>query len=262
MLDSKFLEGQVALVTGAGKGIGRAIAEALARAGARVGLGDIEWEAVEEVAAQIRQAGGEALPLALDVTIKEACSKAVESLVNEYGRLDIVVNNAGVSTMNWVKDMSEEEWDFNFKVNAKGVFLVSQAALPQMIKRKQGKIINIASMAGKRGVPLLAHYAASKWAVIGFTKSLALEVAKYGITCNAVCPGYVRTSMQERELVWEARLRGMTVEEVKAEYIRNTPLGRLEEPEDVAKVVLFLASPAADFITGEAIDVTGGADLI
>jgi NAD(P)-dependent dehydrogenase (short-subunit alcohol dehydrogenase family) len=116
-------------------------------------------------------------------------------------------------------------------------------------------------MAGKRGVGLLAHYAASKWACIGFTKSAAIELGPYGIRVNCVCPGYVATSMQQRELEWEAKLRGMSVDDVRAEYIQQTPLGRMEEPEDVAKAVLYLCSPAAEFLTGVALDVTGGANL-
>ena len=119
-----------------------------------------------------------------------------------------------------------------------------------------------ASLAGMRGVPLLAHYAASKWAVIGWVKSVALELALFGITCNCVCPGYVRPAMQGREPVWEAALRGMTPQAVAEEYVRNTPLGRLEEPEDVAHAVVYLASPAARFLTGVALPTTGGADLL
>jgi NAD(P)-dependent dehydrogenase (short-subunit alcohol dehydrogenase family) len=159
-------------------------------------------------------------------------------------------------------ELTEQEWDFNMNVNAKGVFLCTQAALPYLIKQGSGRIINTASMAGKRGVPLLSHYAASKWAVIGFTKSVALEVAKYGITVNCVCPGYVKTGMQEREIVWEANLRQLNPQVVYEEYVRNTPLARIQTAEDVAKIYVFLASNLADFVTGEAVDVTGGADLI
>ena len=163
--------------------------------------------------------------------------------------------------MKSVVDLTEEEWDFNFNVNIKGTFLMTKAVLPAMIERHSGTIVNTASMAGLKGVPLLSHYAASKWAVIGFTKSVALEVAKYGIRINAVCPGYVRTSMQERELSWEGHLRGMSPTEVFQEYVRLTPLGRIEEPDDVARVVGFLVSADSEFITGEAVSVTGGASL-
>jgi NAD(P)-dependent dehydrogenase (short-subunit alcohol dehydrogenase family) len=158
-----------------------------------------------------------------------------------------------------VVDLSEAEWDHNFAINAKGVFLTNQAAVRHWLAAGvKGVIVNTASLAGKQGVPLLAHYAASKFAVVGFTQSLAREVAGHGIRVNCVCPGFVRTSMQAREVEWEAMLRGMTPEAVRAEYVALTPLGRLEEPEDVADAVVFLASDAARFITGEALNVTGG----
>jgi NAD(P)-dependent dehydrogenase (short-subunit alcohol dehydrogenase family) len=251
------LDGKIALVTGAGSGIGEAIATALAAAGARVAVSDLDLAAATRVAGNLTGA----IPVQLDVTNARSAKDAVAAAEAALGPLDILCNNAGVSTMNRIVDLTEKEWDFNFDVNAKGVFLVTQAAAPGMIERRQGCIVNTASMAGKIGVPLLAHYAASKWACIGFTKSCAREFGEFGIRVNCVCPGYVRTSMQERELDWEATLRGMTREEVAAEYISQTPLGRLETPEDVAKVVLWLCTPGAEFVTGAAIDVTGGADL-
>jgi NAD(P)-dependent dehydrogenase (short-subunit alcohol dehydrogenase family) len=162
--------------------------------------------------------------------------------------------------MNWFWELTEEEWDYNMNVNAKGVWLVSKHVAPHMIKKRKGKIVNTASMASKIGAPLLAHYSASKFAVIGFTQAISKELAPYNINVNAVCPGFVKTSMQDREIVWEAKLRGIDEpEKVREEYIKQTPLGRLCYPEDVAKVVLFLASEDADFLTGQAINVTGGA---
>jgi NAD(P)-dependent dehydrogenase (short-subunit alcohol dehydrogenase family) len=158
-------------------------------------------------------------------------------------------------------DLTDEDWDHNMAVNARGVFLCSRAVARRMLERGRGTIINIASMAGLRGVPLLSHYAASKWAVIGFTKSIAQELAPY-VTVNAVCPGYVATDMQAREIVWEAQLRKLAADEVRADYVAHTPLGRIETPEDVAQAVLFLASDAAAFLTGVALPVTGGADLV
>ncbi len=261
------LQNRVAAVTGAGTGIGRAIALALAAEGARVAVTDLNPDWARQVAGEIEAANGEALALKLDVTRRQDIEDAMKAILDRWGRVDIWCNNAGVSTMNRFVDLTEEDWDFVINVNAKGVFLCSQVVARQMMRQEpfsphgiRGKIINIASMAGKRGnAPFLAHYVASKFAVVGLTQAMAGELAPYGILVNAVCPGYVRTSMQEREVVWEANLRGITPDEVRQLYIKDTPLGRLETPEDVAGVVVFLASPAADFITGESINVNGGA---
>ena len=164
-----------------------------------------------------------------------------------------------VSTMNPVVDLTEQEWDVNMDVNAKGVFLTNQAAVRHFLNSgTRGAIVNTASLAAKIGAPLLAHYSASKFAVLGFTQALAREVAEHGIRVNCVCPGFVRTSMQHREIAWEAKLRGMSEEAVREEYVSLTPLGRLEEPRDVADAVVFLASDAARFITGEALNISGG----
>ncbi|QMV40573.1 SDR family NAD(P)-dependent oxidoreductase [Cohnella cholangitidis] len=255
------LRNQIALVTGGGAGIGQSIAIKLASLGATVVVTDMRAEAAESTVAQLEPRSPAHSAMKLDVTDKEEVIRVFGETAAQYGGIDILVNNAGVSTMNTIEKLTEKEWDFNFDVNIKGMFFCTQAIIPVMRSRGGGKIVNTASMAGKRGVPLLAHYAASKWAVIGFTKSAAMELAADKITVNCVCPGYVKTSMQERELEWEASLRGMTPEEVKDEYIRNTPLGRLCTAEDVARAVGFLASPEAEFISGEAMDVTGGAGL-
>jgi NAD(P)-dependent dehydrogenase (short-subunit alcohol dehydrogenase family) len=245
------------LVTGAGSGIGRAIVLALTRAGARIAVTDIDEAAARAVAGE---AGAGATAYRLDVTDAAATSAVLEAAAAVMGGLDVVCANAGVSTMNRVVDLTEKEWDFNMDVNAKGIFLTNQAAVRRFVATKTtGVIVNTASMAGKVGAPLLAHYAASKFAVVGFTQSLAKEVGSQGIRVNCVCPGFVRTSMQERELAWEAHLRGMTPDAVRAEYISMTPLGRIEEAEDVAGVVVFLASDLSRFMTGEAVCVTGGA---
>ncbi len=251
------LSGKVALVTGAGTGIGRAIALALASDGAHVAVSDLDIESAERVAAGLPNS----VALRLDVTSSDSAESAIAQVESTLGSLDVLVNNAGVSSMKSVWDLTEQDWDFNMDVNAKGVFLVTRAVLPGMMSRRSGCIVNTASMAGKRATPLLAHYAASKWACIGFTKSAAVELGPYGIRVNCVCPGFVATGMQARELEWEAALRGKSVEGVVDDYLRLTPLGRLETPEDVARVVVFLCRPEADFITGAAIDVTGGANL-
>lgn len=259
MLKVSSLHGRHALVTGAGGGIGRAISRALAAAGAKVAITDLDLSAAEAAAAEL---GKSAIALQLDVTDAAATGAAIEQVADRLGGLEIVCANAGISSMARVVDLTEEEWDANMAVNAKGVFLTNRAAVRKWLRTgTTGVIVNTASLAGKQGVPLLAHYAASKFAVVGFTQSLACEVAEYGIRVNCVCPGFVRTGMQERELVWEAELRGMTPDAVRDEYVALTPLGRLEEPEDVADAVVFLASDAARFITGEALNVTGGARM-
>lgn len=248
------LAGRRALVTGAGTGIGAAIARALAEAGARVAVTDRDGAAAGRVAAEV---GGVALPL--DVTDAAAHVTAFDAAEAALGPLDLICANAGVSTMQRVQELTEAEWDFNMEVNAKGVFLTNREALRRWLPRgTRGTIVNTASLAAKVGAPLLAHYSASKFAVVGFTQALAREVAAAGIRANCVCPGFVRTSMQEREVAWEAKLRGLTPEQVVADYVAQTPLGRLEEPEDVSRVVVFLHSDLARFMTGQAVNVTGG----
>jgi NAD(P)-dependent dehydrogenase (short-subunit alcohol dehydrogenase family) len=255
MAAGRMLEGRRALVTGAGTGIGRAIAEALAAAGARVTVTDLDAAAAQAVAAHLDDAIG----FRLDVTDALETRQVIDRAAEQLGGLEIVCANAGVSTMRPVVDLSEEEWEHNMAVNAKGVFLTNQAAVRHFLANGvAGAIVNTASLAGKQGAPLLAHYAASKFAVVGFTQSLAREVAAHGIRVNCVCPGFVRTSMQDREVLWEAQLRDMTPKAVREEYIGLTPLRRLEEPDDVADAVVFLVSDAARFITGEALNVTGG----
>lgn len=257
---SQEFKGKVVLITGAAVGIGRAITLKFVEAGATVVPTDINPESLAVLKAEVAElTGAEPLTFQMDVTKAEQIQGVVDQVIAAYGKIDVLCNNAGVSSMVRVVDMSEADWDFNMNVNAKGTFLVTRAVLPHMIAKKSGKIINTASMAAKIGAPLLAHYSASKFAVVGFTQALAKEVAQYGITVNAVCPGFVLTSMQDREVVWEGQLRGMSREAVRQEYIDQTPLGRLCLPEDVAKVVVFLASSGADFMTGQAINVTGGA---
>lgn len=244
------------VVTGAGSGIGKAIASAFARSGVQVAAVDINLELAQAVAAAI---GNGSIAMSMDVSNRASVEAGFGSIVDQWGGFEILAANAGVSTMNRAVDLTDEEWDFNFNVNTRGVFLCNQAAARHFLATgKSGVIVNTASLAAKVGFPLLAHYSASKFAVLGWTQALARELAPRSIRVNAVCPGYVKTSMQSREVEWEAHLRGMTPEEVIQEYVRLTPLGRLEEPEDVADVVVFLASDGARFMTGQGINVTGG----
>lgn len=250
-----------AVVTGAGSGIGKAIAKRLVNEGFKVWVTDVDEEKGHQVGLELH------MPfLKVDVTRREDLEKACERIYVEDGRIDVVVANAGVSTMNYFLDLSDDEWEKVFSVNTKGVFLTFQVFARVMIRQKpmpgreiRGKLIAIASMAARQAAPLLAHYSASKFAVIGLVQAVAKELAVHRITVNAVNPGFVQTPMQEREVAWEAALRGVSPEEVLASYVRQTPLGRLERPEDVAGVVSFLAGPDSDFITGEVIEVNGGA---
>ncbi len=249
------MTGTVAAVTGAGSGIGRAIAVRLAADGMTVVATDLNPEAAAATAALI---GGSSF--ALDVTDVESCRAAVERIVQDHGRLDVWVSNAGVSRMKPFLEVDEEDYNFTLDVNLKGIFFASQAAARQMAASGAGVIVNVASMAGKQGrVPYLADYVASKFGVVGLTQAMAFELAPSGVRVNSVCPGYVATPMQDRELQWEADLRGATVDDVRALWIADTPMGRLETPEDVALAVSFLASEQARFITGEALAVNGGA---
>ncbi len=251
------------IITGADKGIGKAIALAFTHEGANTVLGyHTDLDSANETANNIKKQGGEYELVKMDVRIKKDCERFVDTAVRRFKQLDIAVNNAGVSTMNWAVDLTEEEWDYNMDVNAKGVFLCCQTEVKQFIKQGNGgKVVNIASIAAKRPAQLFSHYAASKFAVLGFSKSLASEVARYKINVNCVCPGLVRTSMQEREIGWEAKLRGITKEDVLNKYHAAIPLGRLELPEDVSKVVLFLASDEAEYMTGQALNIAGGMEM-
>ncbi|SON58039.1 Diacetyl reductase [(S)-acetoin forming] [Hartmannibacter diazotrophicus] len=249
------LAGKRAFVTGAAVGIGRAIAEALTRQGVRVAIADLNREAAEEAAGSV---GGGAIAIAVDVRKRASVETAFAEALEALGGCEIAVANAGVSTMNPALDLTDEEWDFNFDVNTRGVFLTNQIAARHFVKNGSGVIVNTASLAAKVGAPLLAHYSASKFAVLGWTQALARELAPKGIRVNAVCPGFVKTSMQAREVEWEATLRGMTAEGVLADYVAQTPLGRIETPEDVASVAVFLCSDGARFMTGQGINVTGG----
>jgi meso-butanediol dehydrogenase / (S,S)-butanediol dehydrogenase / diacetyl reductase len=249
------LVGKRAFVTGGAKGIGRAIAAALVRCGARAAIADIDVEAGRRTAHEI---GGGSVAIEVDVRERASVERAFNAALAQLGGCEILIANAGVSTMGHALELTDADWDFNFAVNARGMFLTNQIAARHFVAQGAGCIVNTASLAGKVGAPLLAHYSASKFAVIGWTQALARELAPKGVRVNAVCPGFVKTGMQAREIEWEARLREVTPERVVADYVAQTPLGRLELPEDVADVVVFLCSDQARFMTGQGVNVTGG----
>ncbi len=253
------LEGQVAIVTGAGRGIGRAIALELASMGAGIVAAELNQENGERTAAEVRALGRTALAIRTDVTRAADPEAMVRRTMEEFGRLDILVNNAGIYRSALPTDVTEEHWDAIMNVNAKAVFFCSQAALPHMLAVRRGNIISVASMAAKVGNRLSLPYCASKAAVASITRSLAVAYAGDGIRANCVCPGQVDTDMWaqiDREV--GVGLLGMAPGEYFRQRSAQIPLGRVERPEDVANVVGFLASSKSSYMTGQAINVTGG----
>jgi len=241
------LSGRVVCVTGASQGIGRAIALELAAAGAVVQAVDIQPEKLEEVVRDIREAGGRADALTADVSRFDQAEAAVQAVLAAHKRLDGLVNNAGITRDGLLMRLKEEDWDAVLAINLKGVFNFSKAAVRTMIGQRSGRVVNIASVVGRMGNAGQTNYAASKAGVIGFSKSLAREVASRGITVNCLAPGYIATPTTDR-----------LPEEVKKAFLEAIPMKRLGAPEDVARAVLFLLSDAAAYITGQVIGVDGG----
>jgi len=242
------LTGKVAVVTGSSRGIGRAIALLLARQGAKVVVNSSKSpESAEAVAQEIRAAGGEAIVVVADVSKQEEAERLIKAAVDAYGRLDILVNNAGTTRDQLLLRMTEEEWDAVMDLNLKGTFFCTKAAMRPMLRARGGRIINITSVAGLAGNAGQANYAASKAGIVGFTKSVAREVASRNITCNAVAPGYVPTA-----------LTNVLPDDLKQKAQEAIPLGRFGTPEEVAAAVVFLASDEASYITGQCLSVDGG----
>ncbi len=240
------LSNKVALVTGSGRGIGRAIALKLAEAGATVIVNDLNGVA-QGVADEIRAMGRQSLAVLADVGSSEDVTKLVETAVATYGKIDILVNNAGITRDQLLIRMSDEDWDRVININLKSVFLCTRAALRHMLKARWGRIISISSVVGLMGNPGQANYAAAKAGIIGFTKTVAKEVASRGITANAIAPGFIDTEMTKR-----------LSESQRQELLKRIPLGYLGSPGDVAEAVAFLASDGARYITGQVLGVDGG----
>lgn len=245
------LKDKVAIVTGAAQGIGKSIASLFSENGAKVILCDVLEEAGKSAAAKIKAAlGNETEFIKLDITKKKDIEAVCESVLRRFGRIDVLVNNAGILKHALIVDMTEQDWDAIFEVNVKGTFLFTQAVGKIMIKQKSGKIINMSSCSGKKPTMEEAAYCASKSAIIGLTRVTALELGRYGINCNAICPGATDTEMVRKTF--------LTSPEIEQEWIDKTALKRLGKPEDMAKVALFLASELSDHITGEALVVSAG----
>lgn len=241
------LEGRVALVTGASQGIGRACAMALAHAGAQVALAARNQANLEEVAAQIAAAGGVAKPFSMDLSSEDSIRAGARAVLAHFGKVDILVNNGGITRDNLMLRMKLADWETVLATNLTGAFLLTQAVCSSMLKARWGRIVNITSVVGETGQAGQANYAASKAGLIGLTKSLARELASRNITVNAVAPGYIETPMT-----------AVLNEQQRATMMAQVPLDRPGTPEDVAHAVAFLASDAASYITGHVLDVNGG----
>ena len=273
------IKGKTVVVTGAARGIGRGIAEAFAQEGAKVVAADLgslaakpasDWSyslsaktELESAASEISERGGNCIAIEVDVSDRASCQNLVDKSVEAFGGLDIVVNNAGIIQTGPIADFAESDWDRIFAVNVKGIFLMSQAAIPCLMKNS-GVIINIASVAGKRGFPLMGAYCASKFAAIGLTQSMAVELAEFAIRVNAICPGNVSTSMWFDHLSkTESRRRQYGTESVDDTFHAviqdSVPLGREQTPHDIAEAALYLAR--AENVTGISLTVAGGFEM-
>lgn len=238
---------QVAVVTGGARGIGKAIADALARKGVNLVIADISLEQAKDTSAELEKLGVKTMPVKLDVSKSDEVIKIFEDISKEFGKINILINNAGITRDGLIMRMKEEDWDTVININLKSVFLCSKEAIKVMAKQRYGRIINIASVVAFMGNPGQANYSASKAGIVGLTKTTAKEYASRGITANAVAPGFITTAMTDA-----------LPENVKDEMKRAIPLGRFGTPEDVANAVVFLASPEAGYITGQVIHVNGG----
>ncbi len=249
---------QVALITGAANGIGEACAFRFAEEGARILCLDLAQEANEETAARCREMGAEALALTCDVTDEESIKTAVDTAMEKWGRIDVLVASAGLYTGSPLLEVSKQQWERTVEINLTGAFLTNQAVAPVMMAQGSGSIINLSSMAGKTSWPASAEYSASKSGVIGLTRSVAMELAPYGATANAVCPGNTLTDMVRGVAAKVGALDDMSGEEWLRMRAKDCPMQRLAEPWEMAGVIAFLASEDSRYITGQALEVDGG----
>ncbi|MGQ9632049.1 MAG: sorbitol-6-phosphate dehydrogenase [bacterium] len=255
---------KVAIVTGAGQGLGEALSRRLAREGAKVTLADIAFDKVQKVADSIREElGAECLPIKVDVTKAKDVEMMVSETVRRFGKLDIMVANAGILIAHDITEFPEDEWRKVIEVNLIGYFLCAREAAKVMVKQRSGVIIQINSKSGKKGSFRNSAYAASKFGGIGLTQSIALDLAPYGVRVNAICPGNLLDSPLWVDSLYKqyAKKWGITEEEVRRKYLEQVPLGRGCTYDDVANVLVFLASDAASYMTGQAINVTGGQEM-
>jgi NAD(P)-dependent dehydrogenase (short-subunit alcohol dehydrogenase family) len=249
---------KIVLITGAGRGIGRAMALRFAQEGAHIVAADIEPALAESTAAAVKEQGRQCLPLKADVTKLTDIQRMVTQAVDQFNRIDVLCNNAGVLRFQEMFDITESDWDLVLDVNTKGAFFVMQAVAREMVKRRSGKIINTASISGKQAEPYFVHYGVSKAGVISMTKSAAVVLAPYNINVNAICPGATITDMSLMATAGRAKIMGVPLEEAIKTREAQIPIGRRNQPDDIAAMAAFLASSDADQITGQAFNVDGG----
>ncbi|NWF54182.1 MAG: SDR family oxidoreductase [Syntrophaceae bacterium] len=257
------LKGRVAIVTGAGSGIGWAIAMRLAGEGAAVVGADMNGAAAKKLIAEIRKSGRRGMSVEMDVSAEGEVKGLIRKTLGQFGQIDILVNNAGIADTGVLIEFEEQKWDQIMAVNLKGAFLCARAAAQEMIPRKQGRIVNIASIAGKRGVEFMGAYSASKFGVISLTQTLAKELGRHNITVNAICPGFIWTAMWQNLAKWfranVPHLAGKSEKEIFEDRVKSmTPLLRPQTPEDIANLAAFLVSDQAGNITGQSINLDGG----
>ena len=252
------LSGKIALVTGGGTGIGKAISEALGKNGARVAIASRDPSHLEPTAQAFQALAYSVLPIEMDVRKKTDVQRTVARVLEAWRSIDILVNNAGLSGLNRIDDPDDGRWDDILETNLTGMYLITKEVLKNMKDHSDGRIINISSVLGKFGVAVYTAYCASKHGVLGFTKALALEVAGRGITVNAICPGWVDTEMARSGIAESASYQGITAQEFKRQAVEAVPIKRFLAAEEVAELVLYLASPKAGGITGQAINICGG----
>jgi 3-hydroxybutyrate dehydrogenase len=255
---AKQLAGKTALVTGAGRGIGRAICIELAREGAAIVAVARTRDEIDRVAAEVREAGGRAISVTADVTNDDQITASVEAAKREFGDVDILVNNAGDNILGKLDEQDPDVWWNQIVVGLRGPYQYCRAVVPLMRAAGWGRIINISSVNGKKGAEFCTAYCTAKHGIIGFTRALALELAKTNITVNAVCPGYVRTALTDRTMGQRTQMFGLSREGMEQAAMRQIPQGVVMTPEEVAPSVVFLASPAAARITGESMNVSAG----
>ena len=246
------LKNKIAIITGARRGMGRTHALALSRAGAKVVVSDISQEECQIVVDEIKEAGGEAMAVKCDVSKKEEVKDMIKKALDRWGKIDILINNAGIAQFVPFLEMTEEEWDRTININLKGYFLCAQAAAKEMAKQKSGVIVNIASVAmGQQGIgfPNIVHYCASKGGIVGMTEALAVELAPYNIRVNVVSPGMIETPMIDPMKQDKKAIEGI---------LNRVPLHRVGSPEEVSNLVLFLASDASSYMTGSTVIIDGG----